>query len=449
MALTDSGKAFSWGHGSDGQLGHGDTTSQLLPKEVFVHSSISFSTIAAGAFHTIAVTKDGKLYSFGRNDHGQLGHGNPVGPSDACVTLPREVRDPALAPLRFTAVSAGHAHTIALDSNSQVYTTGWGLYGQLGFGTKEDSNTFSLVRAVSTSGVKAIAAGHAHTLVLTAESQILSFGAGAVGQCGYGIAEVAVLIPTSVRQPHSVAYWSQVAAGMDHSVAVAVLHPRGLTSPRAPDSPVSPRTRMQEVRGIVGRSTSSSTAVLSSGSPSSKSSAPERPRSSSFSLTSSSPSQERLRDVVAAANAKIESQRDNYKRELSEAVFSADIIAMALKTKDANQSGSSGSPTSPRGENGPKSPLSPRSGASTEKSPTPPGSPKSQAMIQLHKLSKEPKSRPRVHSDATESSTEDPPHDSVTLDSVNRKVERLQRDVDALAGTMKEILQLLRQQHQK
>jgi hypothetical protein len=417
VALTETGRAYSWGHGSDGQLGHGDTTSQLQPKEVFVHSSIAFKYVTAGAFHTVAITKDGKLFSFGRNDHGQLGLGPPITPSDTCVTLPREVRDSGLSQLQFTALAAGNGHTVALTTLGDVYTTGWGLYGQLGHGTKEDSSLFTLVRSLASVPTTEIAAGHAHTLIRSAENQVLSFGAGSVGQCGYGIAEVAVMVPTIVRQPHSVAAWTHIGAGADHSVAVAVLHPRGAqkTGSAVVDSPTSPRSRLEDMRQYVHRSSSSGTEMKIQP----RTTVSDRPRSSSFNLSTSASStsqQSKLQKVIEAANSKIESQRQ-LTREVSEAVFSADIIAMAMKND----------PSTPR-ENPPLSP------SSSER--TPPQSPKS--IIHLTRSNKEPRSRSR-------SSIDDESSQELTLEGVNKKLDRLQRDVDSLRTTMKEILQHLKE----
>jgi len=79
LALTTNGSVWSWGDGGFGKLGHGDMQGQLLPKkiEAFAVGSAS-SPVSAGSYHSLAITADGAVFTWGKGEHGSLGHGEDL-----------------------------------------------------------------------------------------------------------------------------------------------------------------------------------------------------------------------------------------------------------------------------------------------------------------------------------------------------------------------------------
>ncbi|XP_020596422.1 ultraviolet-B receptor UVR8 [Phalaenopsis equestris] len=80
LALTGDGSVFSWGRGTFGRLGTGNDTDELSPVRVsFARSDgkgeAKFVGVAAGAYHSLALQDDGSVWSWGYNIYGQLGHG--------------------------------------------------------------------------------------------------------------------------------------------------------------------------------------------------------------------------------------------------------------------------------------------------------------------------------------------------------------------------------------
>jgi E3 ubiquitin-protein ligase HERC2 len=71
VAVTQEGEVYTWGFGKNGALGHGDWEMVDLPKKIENLSNII--KIKCGIDYTIAMDKDGKLYSWGSNRYGQLG----------------------------------------------------------------------------------------------------------------------------------------------------------------------------------------------------------------------------------------------------------------------------------------------------------------------------------------------------------------------------------------
>lgn len=87
-ALASSGELFTWGNGADGQLGHGGCSSEWVPRQVDFFRSIALASVKCGARHTLAITRTGAVYTWGRGLEGQLG----VRVSDgSCAMLPQRV----------------------------------------------------------------------------------------------------------------------------------------------------------------------------------------------------------------------------------------------------------------------------------------------------------------------------------------------------------------------
>ncbi|EMS57960.1 hypothetical protein TRIUR3_07886 [Triticum urartu] len=87
VALSADGRCFSWGRNEqNGQLGHGDTLLRNLPTVVSELSKYNIIAAGVGRKHTVVVTDEGKSFAFGDNKHGQLGTGTVVSPVPCLVT---------------------------------------------------------------------------------------------------------------------------------------------------------------------------------------------------------------------------------------------------------------------------------------------------------------------------------------------------------------------------
>ena len=81
LALTADGAVWSWGYGEDGTLGHGDEQNeqmQLLPKKVEAFADQRVVTVSAGALYSTALTADGAVFTWGKGERGCLGHGEDL-----------------------------------------------------------------------------------------------------------------------------------------------------------------------------------------------------------------------------------------------------------------------------------------------------------------------------------------------------------------------------------
>lgn len=139
LAITDQGRLFSWGVGFYGCLGHGDETSLAVPKLVEKFQEEKLTSATGGAFHSLALNTHGQLFVWGRNHLGQLGL-KPVeipdyskgGKATKLVRLNQKTPTELKLPCPATMVSACNDHSLVLLSNGTVLSFGDNEHGQLG-----------------------------------------------------------------------------------------------------------------------------------------------------------------------------------------------------------------------------------------------------------------------------------------------------------------------------
>ncbi|RZF46926.1 hypothetical protein LSTR_LSTR013238 [Laodelphax striatellus] len=203
--LIRNKQLLMWGQTASGCLGSGPNLNKTANPSVvglFPQLSLSVIGVACGRFHTLALTENG-VYSWGSSKYGQLGVGKVMQSSQ-----PRLIE--SLAHSRVVTVECGQYHSMALTDDGKLYTWGWGVHGQLGHGSVEDHHYPTLVQNLSNEMCVSCSGGHAHTLALTAEGRVWAFGSSVFGQLGtgnnvkssrpvqvYGLPEKIVMISTA------------------------------------------------------------------------------------------------------------------------------------------------------------------------------------------------------------------------------------------------------------
>jgi alpha-tubulin suppressor-like RCC1 family protein len=175
-ALTSTGGVLCWGHNVTGELGDGTITDRATPAAVNGLSD-RVTAIAAGDAHTCALTNKGAVLCWGANWYGELGDGANIN-----RTTPVTVSGLSSG---VVAIAAGNFHTCALTSAGGVLCWGHNWYGELGDGTNTDHATPVAVSGLS-SGVMVIAAGYGHTCALTHTGGVLCWGINGHGELGNG-----------------------------------------------------------------------------------------------------------------------------------------------------------------------------------------------------------------------------------------------------------------------
>lgn len=208
-ALTNGGAVKCWGSNYYGELGDGTTVKQVTPVDV-VGMSSGIEAIAAGRYHTCALTAAGGVKCWGSNYYGQLGDGTKTDrdtPTDV-VGLPSGA----------VAIAANEAHSCALMAGGGVKCWGLNVYGELGDGTTTDRTTPVDVVGLS-AAASAIAVGTGHTCALTSGGGVSCWGFNYYGQLGDGTT-------TARHTPVEVVGLSSgvqaIAAGYAHTCAITV-----------------------------------------------------------------------------------------------------------------------------------------------------------------------------------------------------------------------------------
>ncbi|KAF6114168.1 inhibitor of Bruton tyrosine kinase [Phyllostomus discolor] len=125
--LSQKGQVYTCGHGPGGRLGHADEQTCLVPRLVEGLSGHNCSQVAAAEDHTVVLTEDGCVYTFGVNTFHQLG----IIPPPSSCNVPRQMQAKYLKGRTIIGVAAGRFHTV-LWTKEAVYTMGLNG-GQLGY----------------------------------------------------------------------------------------------------------------------------------------------------------------------------------------------------------------------------------------------------------------------------------------------------------------------------
>ncbi len=217
MASATSGRLFTAGVGlalRDGRLGHGEDAKPTdRPSKVLVLDAHRILSVAASVSHTVALTADGRIFSCGVGDDGQLGLGDQQG-----SYVPRLCR--ALETTKIMQVATGARHTCAVAEDGSLFTWGSGSFGRLGHGNEEHE---FLPRRIEKIGepVAMVAAGEHHNAAVCISGVLLTFGRGGYGRLGLGDSSSSFMatVPTEVPElvGHHIVY---AACGSGHTVAI-------------------------------------------------------------------------------------------------------------------------------------------------------------------------------------------------------------------------------------
>ena len=181
MALTVDGKVFSWGEGDDGKLGHCSRLSCEKPRLIEALKAKRVRDVACGSSHSAAITSNGELYTWGCGEYGRLGHGDNV-----TQLRPKQVK--ALAGQRVIQVACGSrdAQTLALTDEGLVYSWGDGDFGKLGRGGSEGCSVPQNVEKLNGVGICQIECGAQFSLALSKSGLVWTWGKGDYYRLGHG-----------------------------------------------------------------------------------------------------------------------------------------------------------------------------------------------------------------------------------------------------------------------
>ena len=210
LAINANGELWAWGYNEYGQLGIGNTTNQYTPYHV--GTDTNWSSVACGANHTMAVNASREIRVWGINSSGQLGIGNYTKQN-----IPYPIILVGNTIVRIKDLACGYAHTVAIDFNGWLWTWGYNDHGQLGLGNYTTQTDYKRV-GTATNWV-GVACGEAHTMAIKSNGELWAWGRNANWQLGLGPTQNITIYNIPMRVGTSVA-WRKIAAGGYHSAAI-------------------------------------------------------------------------------------------------------------------------------------------------------------------------------------------------------------------------------------
>ena len=185
IVICTEGTLYSWGKNDMGQLGHGDKTTTYFPRQVLALAKKICIQAACGGQHSLVLSDANKLYGWGNNAYGQLGMKIP----DKMILSPDIV--PSLRRSGACHVVCGYSHTVAILKNEQLFAWGRNDCGQLGLGHYTHSFIPEHVTALKKYQVQQIDCGYDHCIAFAAEfkgsdsppiEHVVTWGRGEEGQ---------------------------------------------------------------------------------------------------------------------------------------------------------------------------------------------------------------------------------------------------------------------------
>ena len=182
LALDSQGYLYSWGTGTNGRLGHGTLESEPAPKllDNLVSAKVRIICLSTGAHHSLILSSDCRVFSFGSGQFGKLGHG-----SKSNEYSPREIDffnisddECSIMHQPVVRVSCGLHHSVLLTGAGYVLAFGLNNMGQLGNSNESENSTPTLITNLSSRGVFVadVACGDFATVCITNRGKPLFFG---------------------------------------------------------------------------------------------------------------------------------------------------------------------------------------------------------------------------------------------------------------------------------
>ncbi|MDR2081495.1 MAG: hypothetical protein LBP54_06365, partial [Campylobacteraceae bacterium] len=178
LALSVNGRVYAVGSNDSGQLGLGDSNDRNVFTEVADLKDKNIIAIDARG-HSLALSDEGRVYAAGSNNFGQLG----LGDSNDRNTF-TEITD--LRDKNITAVAAGFYHSFAVSRDNKVYATGRNSSSQLGLGDSNDRNVFTEITNLRDKNITAVVTGNRHSFAISNDGKVYAAGLNGYGELGLG-----------------------------------------------------------------------------------------------------------------------------------------------------------------------------------------------------------------------------------------------------------------------
>ena len=210
------GMIMTFGKADHGKLGHGDTQMHcLLPTVVTALQDASIVKTSSMSTYAVCIDQHGVAYVWGTGGStGTTAHGM------AHCDMEPQLLEALPSKLVVKDVSCGLGHALFLLNTGKIYAWGNGGNGRLGLGDTSDRAESSPVTDMDHCTIISVHCGASHSLALTDDGEVYCWGKNSQGQCGQGYIED-ILLPKVVSHLGGTSFVIvEIAAGWEHSMAL-------------------------------------------------------------------------------------------------------------------------------------------------------------------------------------------------------------------------------------
>jgi alpha-tubulin suppressor-like RCC1 family protein len=207
VAIKTDGTLWTWGRNQFGQLGINDTTNRNTPVTTILGGT-NWKSIACGFYHTTSIKTDGTLWTWGYNFNGQLGINNNTNRTTPVTTI--------LGGTNWKSIACGGNHTITLKTDGTLWSWGYNLYGQLGVNDTRSRST-PVTTILGGTNWKLSSGGAIHTVAIKTDGTLWSWGYNSDGQLGINNNTNRTTPVTTILGGTN---WKSIACGNFHTVAL-------------------------------------------------------------------------------------------------------------------------------------------------------------------------------------------------------------------------------------
>jgi len=213
VAIKRDGTLWAWGQNSNGQLGDGSRTNRTRPVQIGTDANWVSASASTDGSHTVAIKTDGTLWSWGWNEHNQLG----TAWAECCCDMKFSDTPIQVGTDRnWASVSAGARHTVAIKTDGTLWAWGYNSSGQVGDGTTV--NRITPVRIGRDNDWITISAGGWHSVAIKRDGSLWAWGNNNGGRVGDGTTTNRN-VPTRVIMPTGMVI-TDISTSRNHTVAI-------------------------------------------------------------------------------------------------------------------------------------------------------------------------------------------------------------------------------------
>jgi alpha-tubulin suppressor-like RCC1 family protein len=208
-AIKTDGTLWTWGRNNFGQLGLSDTINRSSPVQVGALTNwAKLNETASSAYQCAVIKTDGTLWTWGRSLNGSLGHGNAT-----TYSSPKQVG----ALTNWASIALSYNNAAALKTDGTLWTWGFNADGQLGLNNRTNYNSPMQV-GVATDWSK-VGAAYSFALATKTNGTLWSWGRNNYGQLGLNIITTNAGSRSSPTQVGTETYWADVFVGGNTTLA--------------------------------------------------------------------------------------------------------------------------------------------------------------------------------------------------------------------------------------